>query len=125
GGERSFEATLLEAWAYLHVEGGAAALAVGDDRPPAPLDALGGHGALAVGVALSKEPPSAGPRASISGPPPARAPLEAQAPGADERRANCASAALELVEAVLARRPGTISLALPGRAGACVDLQVD
>lgn len=125
GGERSFESTLLEAWAYLHVEGGAAVLAVGDDRAPEPLDALGRHGALAVGLALSAEPPSTGPRISISGLRRASEPLEAHARVPSELVTNCASAALELVEAVLARRAGTVSVALPGRVGACVDVRVE
>lgn len=123
-GERSFEATLIEAWAYLHVEGGGAVVAVGDDRPPEPLDQLGGHGALAVGIALSVDPPSAGPRVSIANLRRAPSTIEGSARVPEDLRTNCASAALELVHAVLARHPGVVSLALPGRAGMCVDLEI-
>jgi hypothetical protein len=52
------------------------------------------------------------------------APLEGQAPIAPELAPNCASAALELVDAVLARRAGTVSLAPVGRAGMCADLEL-
>lgn len=118
GGDRSFEVTLLEAWAYVASEGGGAIVAVGDDSPPAPLDSLGTYGALAVGFALSDEPGGA----RLSGLRPMEAPLEGNAPIAPELAPNCASAALELCDAVLARRSATVSLALPGRAGMCVDL---
>ncbi len=124
GGERSFEATLIEAWAYLHVEGGAAVLAVGDDRPPEPLDRLGDHGALAVGLALSVEPPSAGPRVSIANLRRSASVLAGRARVPADLRTNCAAAALELVEAALARRAGTVSLALPGRPGMCADVAI-
>ncbi len=119
-GERSFEATLIETWAYLNVEGGAAVLAVGDDRPPEPLDRLGDHGALAIGLALSVERPE-GSCVALTSLRRGEAPSShARVP--EELRRNCASAALELVDAVLSRRAGPVSLALPGRAGMLVDL---
>ncbi len=119
GGERTFEMTLLEAWAYADVEGGSVIVAVGDDSPPVPLDSLGTYGPLAVGLALSDAP--GGMR--LSGLRRMDAPLEGRVEVAKELAPNCASAALELVDAVLARRAGTVSLAPLGRAGMCVDLE--
>lgn len=120
GGDRSFETSLLEAWAFLASEGGDLVLAVADDEPPEPLDQLGDHGALAVGFCLSAEP--AGAKAKLSAlrmgelaPPNARVP--------DELRNNCAAAGLELLDAVLSRRAGAVSIALPGHAGMLADVE--
>lgn len=120
GGDRSFETSLLEGWAYLAAEGGALVLAVADDLPPEPLAALGDHGALALAFCLSADP--AGARAELSAlrsgampPPHARVP--------DELRNNCAAAGLELLDAVLGRRAGTVSVAVPGHDGMVVDVE--
>ncbi len=125
GGDRSFEVSLLEAWAYLAAEGGAAILAVGDDRPPEPLDQLGGHDALAVGFALALDTPSAGPRARLSNLRREVGETERHAAIPEVLRKNCGAAALELLDALLARRSGVVSLALPGQAGLCVDLEIE
>lgn len=119
GGARSFEVSLLEAWAYADAEGASDVIvAVGDDSPPAPLDALGTYGALAVAFALSETPGGV----RLSNLRRAEAPIEPRAAVAPELAPNCAAAALELVDAVLARRSGAVSLAVPGSAGMCVDV---
>jgi hypothetical protein len=123
GGERSFETSLLETWAYVDENGGSAILAVADDRPPEPLDKLGDHGALAIAFALSAEPGDE-PHLRLSNFRRAGGPIEARARVPKELAPNCAAAGLELLEAVLARRAGTISLALPGRVTTCLDLDV-
>lgn len=118
GGDRSFEVSLLEAWAWLDQAGGDVVLAVADDAPPEPLDQLDQHGALAIALCLSAGP---GPL-TISG---LRRQTEAPASRVpDDLRRNCASAGLALVEAVLARRAGEVSISLPGRAGMAVTLEV-
>jgi hypothetical protein len=153
GGDRSFEMSLLEAWALLDDARDRALpeadqhviLAVADDAPPSPLDRLGAHGALAVGLCLSAHPPSRpGLRLSElrsgdlrsgdlrsgdlrsgdlrsgdlrSGGEPLTAPRVPE-----ELRANCASAGLGLVEAFLARRRGAVSVAPSGQAGMVVDV---
>ncbi|MCC6876508.1 MAG: beta-ketoacyl synthase chain length factor [Sandaracinaceae bacterium] len=121
-GERSFEASLLEAWALLEREGGHAIVAVADDRPPVPLRELGDHGALAIAIALGTESaPRA--RARLSGLRQRVAlPVSARVP--DELAGNCASAALALVAAVVEGRAGTVPIALPGRPGGAVDVHV-
>lgn len=125
GGERSFEVSLLEAWAYLEVEGGSLILAVADDRPPEPLDRFGRHDALAIGVALSVDAPAVSstsvPRARLSNLRAAEEPLDAAAMP-EELARNCAAAGLALVDALLAQRAGPVSFALPGRAGMCAEL---
>lgn len=118
GGSRSFEVTLLEAWAYLDAEGGSAIVAVADDSPPEPLDSLGSYEALAVAFALSDRPGGV----AIRGLRRAEAPIEPRARIAPELAPNCAAAGLELLDAVLARRAGVVSLASPGTAGMCVDV---
>lgn len=119
-GERSFEASLLEAWALLEREGGHAIVAVADDRPPEPLRQLGDHGALAIAIALG-EASSPGARAHLSGlRPQASLPFAARIPG--ELAGNCAAAALPLLTAIVEHRGGTIPLASPGRPGAAVDV---
>lgn len=120
GGDRTFEMTLLEAWAFLCTEGGTAIVAVGDDTPPVPLDSLGTYDALAVGFALSAEPDAGA--MQLSSLRPADVPLTGHAEVAPTLAPNCAAAALELADAFLARRPGQVSLALPGRPGMGVDL---
>lgn len=123
GGDRSFEVSLLEAWAYLEVEGGSLVLAVADDRPPVPLDALGAHGALSEGLALSIDPADAArSRAVLRDLRPATGALPVHARVPDELAKCSAAAGLELLDAVLARRPGTVSTALPGQRGMCVDV---
>ncbi len=122
GGDRSFEVSLLEAWGYVEAEGGSVVLAVADDRPPAPLDALGGHDALAVGFALSVDPPDGTPRASIRDLRACVEPPASRARVPQELRRCSAAAGLELLDAVLAGRAGTVSTALPGRPGMCVDV---
>lgn len=125
GGDRSFEMSLLEAWAYLDREGGAAVLAVGDDRPPVPLDRLGGHDALALAFALSVDPPSTGPRARLSDLRSCSGDVEAHAAIPELLARNCAAAGLELLDALLAHRSGVVSFALPGRAGLAADLEIE
>jgi len=120
GGDRSFEVSLLEAWALLAERGGAVVVAVADDAPPEPLDQLGDYGALAVGLCLSADPPGA--RAKLSDLRAAEAP-QARAAIPDDLRGNCASAALELLDAVQSGRAGTVSVAPLGRAGMVVDVQ--
>lgn len=123
-GDRSFEVTLLEAWAYLEAEGGALVLAVADDRPPEPLDRLGGHGALAVGLALSVEPPpTLAPRLTGLRPAAELLPCHARVP--EDLRRCSAAAGLELLEALADRRAGTLSTALPGRVGMCLDVSFE
>lgn len=119
GGDRSFEVSLLEAWAYLAAEGGDLVLAVADDAPPEPLDRLGNHGGLALAFALSASDERA--RATLSNLRPGEAPA-GHAPVPDDLRANCAAAGLALLDAVSSRRAGTVSLALPGRRGMVVDV---
>lgn len=125
GGERSFETTLLEAAAYLDSEGGSAVLAVGDDTPPVPLDSLGTYGALAVAFALATDPPSTSPRFRLSDLCTASSPIATHARIPPELAPNAASAGLELLDAVLSRRAGVVSLAMPGRTGMCADLHVE
>lgn len=108
GGARSFELTLLEAWAYVETVGGAAVVAVSDDTPPPPLDALGAHGGLAVGFVLSAEADASAPRLSNLRPHPEALPRVARVP--EDLELNCASAALELLDAVVARRGGPVAL---------------
>ncbi|MBX3274937.1 MAG: beta-ketoacyl synthase chain length factor [Sandaracinaceae bacterium] len=106
GGARSFEATLLEAWAWLDAgEGDALLLAVADDRAPPPLDALDDHDALAVGVALTTR--GAGPRLERLR---VVEHAERHAAMSDALRANCASPGLELAAAIFDRREGPVAL---------------
>jgi 3-oxoacyl-(acyl-carrier-protein) synthase len=121
GGDRSFETSLLEAWALLNEVGGHAVLAVADDRPPEPLHELGDYGALAVGFALSTEP-SPNSLMTLQHLRRAEHPIAPRARVPAELAPNCAAAALELLDAVLARRVGTVSLAPPGQVGLCADL---
>ncbi len=117
GGARSFEATLIEAWAWLEDEGGTAVVAVGDDRAPAPLDALDDHDALAVGIALSSE--GHGPRLERL----RRAESAARyAEMSAALRASCASPGLELLDAVLSRRAGPVALSPVGGPQLVADL---
>lgn len=107
GGARSFETTLIEAWAYLHDLGGEAIVAVGDDEPPEPLDTLEAHGGLALAFALvageADGPVLRDLRASDEEPVRlARVP--------DDLHRNCAAAGLELLDAVLGDRAGVVAL---------------
>lgn len=118
GGDRSFEVSLLEAWAWLDQAGGDVVLAVADDAPPEPLDQLDRHGALALGFCLSAGPGEV----TLSNLRPRDAAPPSQVP-ADLAR-NCASAGLALLDAVLTRRSETVSISLPGRAGLGLDVEV-
>jgi 3-oxoacyl-(acyl-carrier-protein) synthase len=120
GGDRSFEVSLLEAWALLEERGGHVVLAVADDEPPEPLDRLDEQGALALAFCLSAEP--AGARAELSDLRAAEAP-EAHARIPEELRGNCAAAGLELLDAVLEGRAGSVSVAPPGRSGMVIDVE--
>lgn len=122
GGDRSFETSLIEAWAYVLDAGGSAVIAIADDKPPEPLDSLDNYGALAVGFALSADPVEGAPR--LTNLRKASGPIEAHARVPADLAPNCAAACLELLDAALSRRPGTVSLAMPGQVGMCVDLEV-
>ncbi len=117
GGDRSFETTLLEAWAWLEEEGGVAVVAVADDRAPEPLDAVDDHEALAVGVALASA--GTGPRLENL-----RVVAEAarHAEMTQALRANCAAPGLELAEAILSRRAGPVALSPIGGPQMVADL---
>ncbi|MCB9595942.1 MAG: beta-ketoacyl synthase chain length factor [Sandaracinaceae bacterium] len=117
GGTRSFEATLIEAWAYLEQEGGSVILAVADDRAPEPLDALDDHEALAIGIALALE--GDGPRLEGLR---AGEPVDRNANLSAALRASCASPGLELLDAVLARRAGPVALSPLGGPQLVADL---
>lgn len=119
GGDRSFEAALIEAWILLEEEGGEVVLAMADDVPPAPLEALGHRGALALGFCLSSTARSGA--VTLSDLRVAEGELLAEVPEA--LAGNPAVAGLALLEAVLARRAGTVSLTLPGQLGFAVDVQ--
>jgi hypothetical protein len=112
-GDRTFEMSLLEAWAYLEVHGGHVIVAVSDDRPPEPLRDLGDHDALAVALALSSDP--AGSRGRLLK-------IKTQDGLSAPRQANPASAALALLSAVVERRGGAVSISLDDRS--CVDVEV-
>lgn len=108
GGDRSFETSLLEAWAYVDTHGGDVILAVADDRAPEPLDQLDDHDALAVGFALRADPAPGTPTI-------ANWRVEAEAPPRAARvpeglRRNCAGPGLELLDALLAKRSGPIGI---------------
>lgn len=105
GGSRSFETTLIEAWAYLADLGGDAIVAVADDEVPEPLDALDDQDALAVGFALR------------AGDGPVRLEnlrvvesAERYATMTPRMRANCASPGLELLDALRNERGGPVAL---------------
>ncbi|MCA9609041.1 MAG: beta-ketoacyl synthase chain length factor, partial [Myxococcales bacterium] len=117
GGARSFETTLLEAWAWLEDEGGAAVVAVADDRAPEPLDAVDDHEALSIGVALSAE--GSGPRLENLR---IVAEVSRHAAMSEAMRANCASPGLELAEAILSRREGPVALSPIGGPQMVADL---
>lgn len=109
GGDRSFETTLLEAWAYLHDVGGDAIVAVADDEPPEPLAALDDHGGLALAFALRVD--GDGPRLTNL----RRLASDVAAPTRhasvpDGLRTNCAAPGLELVDAVVRGRAGLVAL---------------
>ncbi len=108
GGDRSFEASLLEAWALLDAQGGAVILAVADDRAPEPLDALDDHEALAVAFALLADPPAGAPTLAGWRLEEAAPPHQARVP--DALRASCAGPGLELLDAILARRAGPVGI---------------
>ena len=119
GGDATFELSLLEAWALLGDEDVAeVVLAVADDALPPPLDRFRSHGGLALGFCLSSTPREGAAR------------LESLRPGAAESTAylpeglagNATSAGLALLEATLARRATTVSLAMAGREGFLVDV---
>lgn len=121
GGARSFETTLLEAWAYLDDVGGEAILAVADDQPPEPLDTLDDHGGLALAFALRRgeEGPAVLTEVRMSEEAPAR---HARVP--EKLASNCASAALELFDALLAKRSGTVALSPPSGPQLVAELRV-
>ncbi|MGE0790251.1 MAG: beta-ketoacyl synthase chain length factor [Sandaracinaceae bacterium] len=122
GGPRSFEASLLEAWAFLEENGGALILAVADDRAPEPLDRLDPHGALAVGFALSADPPSDAVRiGSLRWGEPAPEPEPALP---EPLASNCAGPGLALLNAVLARRAGPVRISPRVGPTALVDVLV-
>lgn len=121
GGDRSFEVSFLEAWALLVDAGGHVILAVADDVPPEPLNQLQSYGALAVGLCLSLDAPSR--PGLVLRDLRVTEEIGATARVPEELRANCASAGLGLVEAFLARRPGTVSVAPVGQAGMVVDVE--
>jgi len=121
GGARSFEATLLEAWAYLHDVGGAAIVTVGDDAPPPPLDRLDDHGGLAVGFALVA---GGGPGPVLSEPRLAQGEVARRARVPEALRGNCAAAGLELLEAALLGRAGPVPLSPAGGPQLVADLAV-
>lgn len=110
GGDATFELSLLEAWTCLIDEPGAVLLSVADDVPPPPLDALGAHGALALGFCFASEPRPGALRLEHL----RRAATPADYPIPSGLRANATSAGLPLLEAALARTPGTVPLSLPG-----------
>lgn len=108
GGDRSFETSLIEAWAYLDAHGGDVILAVADDRAPAPLDELDDHDALAVAFALRADPGADVPRIQGWRVEPTAPESAARVP--DALRHNCAGPGLALLDALLARRPGPVGL---------------
>lgn len=122
GGDRSFETSLLEAWAYLEDEGGDLILAVADDRAPEPLDRLDDHAALAVAFALRADPPEgvariAGWRVAEERPP--------SSVRADPKMlSNCAGPGLALLDAILARRPGPVCVSPMDGHAVVVDVQL-
>ncbi len=117
GGSRSFETTLLEAWAYLEVEGGEVLVAVADDAPPEPLASLDDHGGLAVAFVLSHT--GGGPRLSDFR---LTSAVDRVAPITDGLRGNCAAPGLELIDALLARRSGPVPLSPVGGPQRVADL---
>ena len=120
GGVRTFETTLIEAWVYLSDLGGVAVMAVGDDEPPEPLDTLDDHGGLALGFALVAGE-AEGPRLHDLRAVP-EVTRHARVPA--DLRGNCASAGLELFDAVLSRRAGTVALSPPSGAQLVADLRM-
>lgn len=110
GGDATFELSLVEAWTLLDDEPGAVLLSVADDVPPAPLDALGAHGALALGFCFASEPRAGALRVEnlrrAEGPPDYPIPASMSA--------NATSAGLPLLRAALERTSGTVPLGLPG-----------
>ena len=118
GGTRSFERSLVEAWALLHTDAPTVVLAVGDDAPPPPLDQLDDQGALAVALALSTEPRPGALRLEHLRP--GEAAIDEAIPGA--LRGNCAAAALGLLRAMRERTRGEVSVAPIGQAGLTVDV---
>ena len=118
GGDRSFETTLLEAWAFLEVEGGSAIVAVADDAPPPPLDALDEHGGLAVAFALRAD--GAGPK--LAGFRTQRQDVARHASITAELRGNCASPGLELIDALICGREGPVALSPVGGPQTVADL---
>lgn len=121
GGSRTFETTLIEAWVYLEDVGGVAVVAVGDDEPPEPLDTLDDHGGLALALALVAGE-AEGPRLHDLRIAPEGVARHARVP--EELRGNCASVGLELFDAVLSRRAGTVALSPVGGAQLVADLRV-
>lgn len=119
-GARTFEISLLEGWALLDSgDADAVVVAVADDVPPPPLDLLGVHDALSIGLCLSRAGRPGALRLANLRP----GTGEALAGVPAELRRNCASAGLDLVTAVLDGVEGTLSLAMPDAEGLVVDVQ--
>lgn len=123
GGARSFEIAMLEAWALSQREGCDVIVAVADDTPPEPLQAVGDvehHGGLAVAIALSPEPADERPRLiELSN--------ALMNPELEERfdpfRSNCSAAAVGLAAAYLERKDGPVGFGPPGKTGLGAELQ--
>ena len=110
GGDATFELSLLEAWTMLDDEPGAVLLSIGDDVPPAPLDALADHGALALGYCFTSEPQTGALRVENL----RRASSPPDYPIPTDLTANATSAGLPLLRAALERVSATVPLGLPG-----------
>ncbi len=115
-GRRSFEAAMIEAFAWLGENGGDLVIAIADDRLPAPLAVQCAREGLAVGLCLRSEPPQEGVIATLDD--------LRQDDGASSMKSsflgralpprlieNPSAAALPLIEAAMEPRDERISLA--------------
>lgn len=121
-GKRTFEASMLEAMALLDERGGSVVVSIADDVLPEPLVQLEGWEAVAVGIVLAHEAEPSRVIATLSelavdDAATARATHLLGRPLGDRRVSTTAAAASPLVDALVYRRAGRISLA-PGETGA-------
>lgn len=116
-GDRSFEASMIEALLLLGERGGEVVVSVADDALPEPLARQCARQPLAVGLCLSSERPGSGAIASLGDLRRREEAVPLRTSFVDRRldpalATNPAAHALPLLEAAIRKRPGSVPLAM-------------